>query len=173
LTLPEVAAAEGLSVPYAAKLLSVLRQANMLESVRGRAGGYRLARPAASIGLGSLLLVLGEPLFDEPTYCERHAGTADGVNNCVHQGDCSLRALWGTLEQWIRGTLDQISVADLIRTEGNITELVRERLAHPVFQPQLVTLSPLNLTAAGPFAPARQVVEAALVPGLATGAEAE
>src|SRR5262249_9079445 len=72
LTLPEVAAAEGLSVPYAAKLLAVLRQAGIIESVRGRLGGYRLARPPKQIGLGSLLLVLGEPLFEEPSYCEKH-----------------------------------------------------------------------------------------------------
>src|SRR5205807_4047952 len=75
LTLPEIAAAEGLSVPYVAKLLTGVRQAGMIESVRGRSGGYRLARRPAEIGLGSLLLVLGEPLFDEPSYCERHAGS--------------------------------------------------------------------------------------------------
>src|SRR3954452_17942657 len=86
LTLPEVAAAEGLSVPYAAKLLSVLRQAGLIDSVRGRSGASRLARPPASIGLGSLLLVLGEPLFDEPNYCDRHPGTADGISSCVHHG---------------------------------------------------------------------------------------
>src|SRR4051812_36244089 len=62
LTLPEIAAAEGLSVPYVAKLLGVLRQAGLIESVRGRAGGYRLARTPAEIGLGSVLRVLGEPL---------------------------------------------------------------------------------------------------------------
>ncbi len=148
LTLPEVAAAEGLSVPYAAKLLSVLRQAGLIESVRGRSGGYRLARSPASIGLGSLLLVLGEPLFDEPNYCERHPGTADGVNSCVHHGGCSLRALWLTLEQWIRGTLDQITVADLLQSEGRITELVRSRLANTIFLPTapLITLTPLKLS---------------------------
>ena len=148
LTLGDVAAAEGLSVPYAAKLLSVLRQAGLIESVRGRAGGYRLARPPANIGLGSLLLVLGEPLFDEPNYCDRHPGTADGVNSCVHHGGCSLRALWLTLEQWIRGTLDQITVADLLQSEGRITELVRSRLANAVFLPTapLITLTPLKRT---------------------------
>src|SRR5262245_39720263 len=62
-TLPEIAAAEGLSVAYAAKLLSVLRQAGLIESVRGRSGGYRLAQAPETIGLGSLLLTLGEPLF--------------------------------------------------------------------------------------------------------------
>src|SRR5271166_2755158 len=87
LTLPEVAASEGLSVPYAAKVLSVLRHAGLIDSVRGRTGGYRLARPPEQIALGTLLLTLGEPLFDEPTYCQRH--TAPGADNCVHHGGCT------------------------------------------------------------------------------------
>ena len=150
LTLPEVASAEGLSVAYAAKLLAVLRQAGLIASVRGRSGGYRLARPPASIGLGSLLLVLGEPLFDEPSYCERHAGSGTSGASCVHQGGCSLRPLWLTLEQWIRGTLDQITVADLLQSEGRIAEFVRARLANAVFLPTepLVTLTPLKMAGA-------------------------
>lgn len=145
LTLPEIAAGEGLSIPYVAKLMGVLRDAGLIESVRGRSGGYRLAKTPTEIGLGSLLLALGEPLFDEPGYCQRHAGVAsDG--NCVHHGSsCSLRALWHTLEQWIRGTLDQITLADLLGNEGRIAELVRGRLAHPVFEglPDLISLTPL------------------------------
>jgi len=120
LTLPEIAAAEGLSVPYAAKLMAILRQAGLIDSVRGRAGGYRLAVSPGEIGLGSVLLVLGEPLFDEPRYCQRHSGQAeDGL--CVHHGDCSLKALWQTLEHWMRGTLDQIALADLLLHEGRLT----------------------------------------------------
>jgi Rrf2 family protein len=151
LTLPEVAAAEGLSVPYAAKLLAVLRRAGLIDSVRGRAGGYRLAQAPASIGLGSLLLVLGEPLFDEPSYCERHAGSGTAGASCVHHGACSLRALWLTLEQWIRGTLDQITLADLLQSEGSIAELVRGRLASAIFLPPtpLLNLTPLNLMGRG------------------------
>ena len=144
LTLHEIAAAEGLSVPYAAKLLSVLRQGGFLDSVRGRAGGYKLAQPPQRIGLGSLLLALGEPLFDEPTYCEKHAGTADGVSSCVHHGGCSLRALWHTLEQWMRHSLDQITLADLMQTELSLAELLRSRLATPgnfELSPPLLTLS--------------------------------
>lgn len=126
-TLPEIAAAEGLSVPYVAKLLAVLRQAGLIDSVRGRTGGYRLARNPAEVGLGSLLLVLGEPLFDEANYCQRHKGVGDC--QCVHRGDCSLRGLWLTLEQWLRTSLDQITLADLLRGEGHIGLLLRQRLA--------------------------------------------
>ena len=129
LTLPEVATAEGLSVPYVAKLMGVLRHAGVLESVRGRSGGYRLAKAPEQIGLGSLLLVPGEPLFDEADYCQKHAGHApDGV--CVNHTSCSLKGLWSTLEQWMRHTLDQITVADVMHSGGRVTELLRGRLAH-------------------------------------------
>jgi len=145
LTLPEIAAGEGLSVPYAAKLLTVLRQAGLIDSVRGRAGGYRLAQPPAKIALGSLLLTLGEPLFDEPTYCKQHA--APGADSCVHHGGCTLRALWQTLEHWMRGTLNQVTLADLLQSEGRITELLRSRLANAVLDasPELISLTPRNL----------------------------
>jgi Rrf2 family protein len=131
LSISDIARAEGLSTPYIAKLLAVLRQAGLVKSVRGRTGGYRLARPAAEIRLGQLLLALDEPLFDEPGYCNRHAGTeTDGC--CVHLDTCSLRALWQTLELWMRGALDQLTLADLLRGEGEITELLRIRLAELV-----------------------------------------
>lgn len=128
-TLPEVASAEGLSIPYVAKLMAVLRNAGVLESVRGRSGGYRLAKSAEEIGLGSLLLILGEPLFDESDYCQRHAGTEAPNGVCLNKATCTLKSLWQTLEHWMRHVLDQVRLADLIRDEGRITDLLRERLA--------------------------------------------
>lgn len=145
LTIPEIAAAEGLSGPYVAKLLSVLRQAGLIDSVRGRAGGYRLARPPAEIHLGAVLMALGEPLFDEPGFCERHRGSeAEGA--CVHHGDCTLRALWHTLEHWMRRALDQISLTDLVRGGVYVADLLRARLADVAAEPAggLITLSPLS-----------------------------
>jgi Rrf2 family protein len=143
LTIPEIAAAEGLSGPYVAKLLSVLRQSGLIESVRGRAGGYRLASPPADIRLGKVLLVLDRPLFEDPGYCERHKGSeTDGI--CVHHGACSLRALWHTLEQWMRQTLDRITLADLLQSEGRIADLLRARLTEAVLEPEGPALIPLN-----------------------------
>ncbi len=144
LTLPEISASEGLSVAYVAKLMAALRDAGFIESVRGRSGGYRLSRPADEIGLGSLLLQLGEPLFDEPGYCERHAGISE--EGCVHRTACSLKTLWLSLETWMRRTLDQITLADLIDNQGNFGELLRSRLASVVLDeaPALVSLSVLK-----------------------------
>ena len=46
-------------------------------------------------------MALGEPLFEEPGYCERHAGP-ETSGPCVHQGGCTLRGLWQTLELWMQ-----------------------------------------------------------------------
>jgi len=144
LTIPDIAAAEGLSVAYAGKLLSVLRQAGLIESVRGRSGGYRLAGLPEDVRLGTVLLLLGEPLFDDPGFCTRHHGT-ESESDCVHLSNCSLRSLWQTLESWMRSALDRLTLADLLR-EGSVTELLRARLAEAVLEPapQLITLTPLT-----------------------------
>lgn len=150
LTIPEIASSEGLTPAYVAKLLAVLRQAGLIDSVRGRAGGYRLASPPEDIHLGALLLVLGEPLFDEPNYCTRHAGSESEDNLCVHHNHCSLRALWQTLEIWMRKTLDQLTLADLLESGERIVELLRSRLANVVLEPSssLVSLPMLPAGAA-------------------------
>ena len=143
LTLPEISTAEGLSIPYVAKMMAVLRDAGLIDSVRGRSGGYRLAKSPDEIGLGSLLLILGEPLFDDPGYCDRHPGQAE--DGCVHKGSCSLKTFWSTLETWMRRALDQITLADLGRNHGDLGELLRLRLsAVPDEGPALIPLNVLR-----------------------------
>ena len=110
--------------------------------MRGRSGGYRLGRPATEIGLGSVLMILGEPLFDEPGYCQRHPGTeTDG--QCVHLNGCTLKSLWQTLEDWMRHVLDQITLSDLLQNQHSIAELVRTRLAHEFIEQP--TMRPLMM----------------------------
>jgi Rrf2 family protein len=134
LTIPEVAAAEGLSVPYVAKLLAVLRQAGIIDSVRGRSGGYRLAKGPAEIGLGQVLAALGEPLFDEPSYCDRHAGT-EREGPCVHRGGCTLRSLWQTLEECMQLMLEKVTLADVLKHGHDLGDLLRARLMEALTEP--------------------------------------
>jgi DNA-binding IscR family transcriptional regulator len=90
-----------------------------------------------------VLQALGEPLFEEPGYCERHAGP-ETEGPCVHRGGCGLRALWQTLDHWMRRALDRITLADLLSNEGQIAELLRGRLQTAAAEPEgLLTLQPL------------------------------
>ncbi len=143
LTIPEISAAENLSAPYVGKLLGVLRQKGLVESVRGRTGGYRLTHAPAEIRLGIVLRALGEPLFEDPGYCERHAGP-EVSGPCVHQDDCSLKSLWQALEQWMRHILDQLTLEDLLH-KGNIVKQLQERLQMEVPEAEvpLLNLFPL------------------------------
>jgi len=55
LSLTQVANGEGISLNYLAHLFSRLRARGVIESVRGRRGGYRLARPAGEISLQEII----------------------------------------------------------------------------------------------------------------------
>lgn len=134
LTIPEIAAAERLSVPYVAKLMHILRQAELVDSNRGRTGGYTLARPAEEISLGEALAVLGEPLFADPGYCDRHQGTEHTEGSCVHTTDCAVRAVWRSLGDMIAGVLHRVSLAELLAPEAVMQKMLHtpSRVALPL-----------------------------------------
>ena len=50
-SLHDIAQAEGISIENTAAILSHLREANLIESVRGKYGGYKLARTPQQINL--------------------------------------------------------------------------------------------------------------------------
>jgi Rrf2 family protein len=112
-SISQIAESEGLSPEYTAKLMRELRLGELVQSVRGADGGYRLTRPAAQISVWSALQVLGGDFFSE-RFCDCHPGQRA---RCVRSSDCSLRALWRTLQQSLRDTLERISLEDLRRDE--------------------------------------------------------
>ena len=124
--------------------MSLLRQAGLIDSVRGRSGGYRLAKlPRRSAWARCSWSWASRCSTSRATARSTPGQAEDGI--CVHHGGCSLRALWQTLEQWMRGTLDQITLADLLQNEGRIAELLRARLATTVFE-DAATLVPLDVS---------------------------
>jgi Rrf2 family protein len=113
LTVQDIARREGLSVPYAGKLIRLLGRAGLVESVRGRKGGYRLARPPESISVAQALAALGGKIYEAGT-CDRYTGDR---RFCVHTNDCSIRSLWSGIQILIDGVLSRTTLHDLIQTE--------------------------------------------------------
>jgi DNA-binding IscR family transcriptional regulator len=101
-------------------------------------GGYKLTAPPAEIRLGKVVFALGEPLFDDPGYCEKHA-SPETNGPCVHHADCSLRGLWHTLDRYMRHILDQVTLADLLEHEIPVLRELQAKL--PVAAPRLQLLS--------------------------------
>ncbi len=122
-----IAAAEGLSPEYTAKLMRRLRLGELVTSVQGTGGGYLLARPAASISVWSALRVLGGEIFAEG-FCECYPGLR---RECVRNSDCAIRALWRGVQEQIRQTLERVTLADLRRDECAMTRWLAAGDARP------------------------------------------
>ncbi|MBI4460772.1 MAG: Rrf2 family transcriptional regulator [Acidobacteria bacterium] len=120
LTIPEISAHEGLSIPYVAKLVRLLRQGGFVKSTRGQSGGYILARPPEQIVVGEVLAVLGGRLFDLE-YCERFPGS---VPTCTHTVDCSIRSLWRAVQLGVDQILERTTLRDLLGNEKETTSSV-------------------------------------------------
>ena len=103
--------------------MRLLRIAGFVKSVRGQSGGYTLASPAAMIVIGDVLESLGGKLFGD-RFCERHAGL-EVV--CVHNTDCSMRALWLSLQHMLEKVLFHTTLADLLQNESGMQEILETR----------------------------------------------
>jgi len=121
-TIPEIAAAYGISENHLMKVVHQLARAGVIESVRGRGGGIRLARDPAKIRIGEIVRAtegtgpIVECLSGDPKAC-RIAPV------------CRLTAALLRAFESLYATLDEYTLADLVGN-GNALEVVlmpRER----------------------------------------------
>jgi Rrf2 family protein len=117
MTIPEISRMEGLSIPHVAKLMRLLRRGGFVKSVRGQAGGYKLARTPKQINIGEVLAWLGGRLF-EPSFCTMHSGMA---KLCIHTVDCSIRSLWQSVQYVVDQMLGKVTLSDLLGDERRLS----------------------------------------------------
>ena len=116
LTIPTIAAREGLSPEYSAKLMRALRRAGLVTSTRGASGGYQLAKSPGEINAWQVIKALGGSFFPVE-FCDAHPGQ---LRSCVHSTGCSIRGLWSVVESSVRGVLENVTLADLRRDEHSM-----------------------------------------------------
>jgi Rrf2 family protein len=110
-TIPEIAAAEGISPHNVARYLGTLRKDGILDSERGQHGGYTLAREPSQIVVADVLAALGGPLYD-PSFCDHHAGAGE---TCQHTAvDCSIRGLWVRVQNAVDDVLSRVNLQQLL-----------------------------------------------------------
>ncbi len=131
LTIAELARAEGISVPNVAKMMRALRRGGLVRSMRGKEGGYVLARPASQIPVGEALAVLGGRIYDS-RFCENHAGAAD---RCTNLTDCSIRSVWRLIQEAVDSVLGRMTLRDLLGGEQEIRGISPRAVPLPMARP--------------------------------------
>ena len=111
-----VADAEELPLAYLEHLVQRLRRAGLVASRRGARGGYSLARPAASITMAEVVEALEGAIA--PVECITAGAGTDGEPACAREvatdRACPTKLLWTRVQGAIVGTLEDISLADLV-----------------------------------------------------------
>jgi Rrf2 family protein len=115
----ELADAERLPADYVEQILLRLRRAGLVESVRGAKGGYYLARDPSSISVRDVMTASEHQTFE--VNCASHPVDAD---RCSPATQCSIRPVWVALQQRVDDLLGSISLADLMKQEPRVQELV-------------------------------------------------
>jgi len=107
LPLSSIAERQQISLAYLEQLFVKLRRAQLVESARGRSGGYRLGRPAASISVAEIMAAVEEGV--RMTRCHGEDATP-----CVVGQRCLTHGLWDALGEQILAFLDSITLAEVI-----------------------------------------------------------
>lgn len=105
--LGEIAARQQISRPYLEQLFAHLRRRGLVRSVRGRAGGYSLARPASEVSVADVVAAVDEGL--KATRCAGHGP------GCLAGGArCRTHDLWAQTGRRIESYLAAVSLADVV-----------------------------------------------------------
>jgi Rrf2 family protein len=108
-SLAEIAADEDLPRAYLEQLVTSLRDAGLVVSTRGARGGYELAAHPAQIRMSEVLRALEGPIA--PMIC---ASDSEDHSTCDRSARCTVNMLWVRVRDAITGTLDGMTLADLV-----------------------------------------------------------
>lgn len=112
---------QSLPAPYLEKLLIELRRSQLVSSVRGAHGGYRLAKPPAQISLGQILEAVGESTSAiassmsaiAPSSPAEMPANTSGKPTTGQAEDWVTSMLWQRLHQKLKEAFYSITLEDL------------------------------------------------------------
>ena len=118
-TIPEIAGQYGISRNHLVKVVHSLSKSGYLSTVRGKGGGFMLARPPSEIRVGDVIREMEGRLALVPCFRDAAAG------ECVIEPACVLKqGLRQALEAFLR-VVDEYTLADLVRPRPRLRALLR------------------------------------------------
>ena len=109
INLAEISERQGISVSYLEQLFSKLRRQELVSSVKGPGGGYRLSRDAHEISVSQVIRAVDEKM--DVTSC-------GGAGNCNKGEQCMTHQLWEDLSTQLKDFLEAISLGSLVEKQA-------------------------------------------------------
>ena len=103
-----IATRQGISERYLEQLMTLLKKAGIIKSIRGAGGGYVLAREMSEISVGDVLRALEGSL--EPVECAAFSQE----DSCEAAGGCVTKYVWQRINESINQTVNEISLKQLV-----------------------------------------------------------
>jgi Rrf2 family protein len=121
-----IAGEEAIPVKFLEVILLQLKGAGVLDSKKGKHGGYLLATPPTELTVGTLIRLLEGPLAPLPCASETQYRACE---ECPDVQSCGTRIIMRQVRDAIAAVLDQTSLADLLR---QIDEATGQRDKNPI-----------------------------------------
>ncbi|HOO93896.1 MAG TPA: Rrf2 family transcriptional regulator, partial [Opitutales bacterium] len=106
----DLATADNLPLKFLEQIFVALRQAGYVDTIRGKSGGYKLAKNASAITMGELVRLLDGPLAPIPCASK----TAYEPCSCPDEDHCGLRMLMIDVRNAISNILDRYTLAQIV-----------------------------------------------------------
>jgi len=107
-----IARRQDISVKYLDQLMTILKSAGFVRSIRGSKGGYVLARVPEQIKLNDVFNCLEGPVVT--------VECTENENYCARAADCVARQVWTQVQEAVMAVLQSITFQDLVdRTKNN------------------------------------------------------
>lgn len=121
----ELAETNRLPLKFVERILQQLREASLVETTRGKFGGYGLAKPAEEIGIGAIVRLMDGRLA--PICCASE--NAYQPCSCPDEEHCGLRMIMIDVRNAIAQILDRYTVAQVV--EVTLRKMRRSGIAPP------------------------------------------
>lgn len=109
ISLNDIAGRQRISMKYLEAIVALLNKAGLLQSRRGKDGGYRLARKPWEYPISEILKLTEGTLA--PVACME----GDGCSfECELRANCLTRPMWQKLDNIIDGYLSGVTIQDLM-----------------------------------------------------------
>lgn len=115
----DIAEQVSLSAPTVSKILKLLQSAQIVSSIQGVKGGYKLAKSPESVSIADLIIAMEGSLA--LTDCAEHN------HKCDKESTCGMRDNWLNLNNIVLNSLRQVTLADMSKPTAQPVQFYPKR----------------------------------------------